>query len=110
MTCSAACRLRRRARLARGRHAADLVASRRSARERQRRSRQRRGTGPEPPGSALSEALDRAVSREMEALDSDGWLGRRRVELALRRVARRAGAASMSRAGLDRGSPVIPEA
>lgn len=98
-TCSKACRWRWRARQARERYAAELVASRRAARDRQRQSRSRPAAGPEPPRCGLPSAVEQAVDDEMEALSAEGWL-EREVGKSLRRVARRAVASVMSRAGL----------
>ena len=104
-TCSKACRGRWRARQARERYAAELVASRRAARDRQRQSRGRRAAGPEPPRCGLSSAVEQAVDDEMDVLTAE-WL-ECEVGKSLRRVAGRAVASAMSRAGLGGESPAV---
>lgn len=105
-TCGSACRLKRRARLARERYAKAPVAAREAARKRKRKARSKRQEGPAPPGESLPREVTRAIAQEMERLSPEGWLERRYVEQALRRVARRACASPMSRAGLGADLPV----
>ena len=107
-TCGSACRLKRRARLARERYAKAPVAAREAARKRKRKARSKRQEGPAPPSeSLLPPEVTRAIAQEMERLSPEGWLKRGYVEQALRRVARRACASPMSRAGLGANLPVV---
>ena len=105
-SCGKACRLKLRARRARERYQASPVAAREAARMRQKKSRGERREGREPPREGLPPEVVRAIDLEMDGLTSDGWLARRDVEQALRRVARRACAEPMSRASLGAESPV----
>ena len=105
-TCGSACRLKRRARLARERYAKAPVAAREAARTRKRKARSKRQDGPAPPGESLPPEVRRAIEQEMARLLPEGWLERNCVEQALRRVARRACVSSMSRAGLGADLPV----
>jgi hypothetical protein len=50
--------------------------------------------------ASLPADVEHVVADEMSALSSEGWLEREFVERSLRRVARRAVASVMSRAGL----------
>lgn len=104
--CSRACRLKRRARQARERYASSPLASRKAARARKRKSRGDHQQGPAPPSERLPPEVTQAIAQELSGLSSEGWLERGHVELALRRVARRACASQMSRAGLGPDSPV----
>jgi hypothetical protein len=105
-SCSEACRLKLRARRSRERYRMSLAASREAARERQKKLRRQRREGPEPAREGLPSEVVRAIGVEMDGLAPDGWLARRQVELALRRVARRACSEPMSRAGLGAESTV----
>jgi hypothetical protein len=106
-TCSKRCRLRRRARQARERYRAAPLVSRDAACKRKRKARdKRRGEGPAPPRESLPSEVVRAIAHEVAGLSSEGWLGRRDVEQALRRVARQAYRSPMSRAGLGADLPV----
>ncbi len=107
-TCSKACRLRRRARQARERYQAGLLSAREAARERKRKSREGQRPGPAPPGELLTAEIQHAITQELGGLSSEGWLARIDVEQALRRVARRASSAAMSRAGSRADLPVNP--
>jgi hypothetical protein len=107
-TCAEPCRLKRRARQARARYQAALLAARGAARERQRKARRGRKPRPAPPGEPLSTDVLRAIAQEMNGLLPEGWLARSDVEQALRRVARRASASALSRAGLEAKSPANP--
>ena len=107
-TCgSEKCRLRRRAGQARKRYWAAPLVSRDAACKRKRKARaKQRGEGPAPPRESLPSEVVRAIAQEVAGLSSEGWLGRRDVERALRRVARQACRSPMSRAGLGADSPV----
>jgi hypothetical protein len=107
-TCGTLCRLKRRARLARERYQVAPLASREAARNRKRKSRSNRRAGPEPPRESLPAEVSGAIAEEMASLLNEGWLERREVEKALHRVARRACARGMSRAGLGADSSVVP--
>lgn len=105
--CREGCRRRRRARQARERYRAAPLVSRDAACKRKRKARdKRRGEGPAPPRESLPSEVVRAIAHEVAGLSSEGWLGRRDVEQALRRVARQAYRSPMSRAGLGADLPV----
>ena len=83
------------------------LVSRDAACKRKRKARaKQRGEGPAPPRESLPSEVVRAIAHEAAGLSSEGWLGRRDVERALRRVARQACRSPMSRAGLGADPPV----
>lgn len=105
-TCGEACRLKRRAGLARKRYREAGPAAREAACGRKRKSRSEKRGGPTPPSESLPSEVARAIAQKMESLSSEGWLERSCLEQALRRVARRALSSAMSRAGLGADSSV----
>lgn len=106
-TCSAACRLKRRAAQARARYAADLETSRKEARERKGAWRRRVRAGPAPPARsdqrriALPAEVVQVIEQEMRDLSSRGWPRQADVEVSLLRVARSARDAEMSLTSLS---------